>query len=823
MKTFFLSTLFFVFFTTSLLSQSNIQQSLSVNSSGAAADASAQLDVSASDKGVLVPRMTSAQRTAIASPATGLLVFDTTTGDFWFYTGAAWKNLSNQKVLEDADGNTKVQVEKNPNEDVIRFDLGGTENMVLRKNASGVARLELPSAIGNHFMGQGAGTANTTGHSNTATGSDALRFNTTGGNNTANGFEALRNNSTGANNTANGRYALRSNSTGGSNTANGAEALFANTAGNSNTAIGVFALTSNTTGNSNAALGANALYANTTGAGNTAAGLSALRFNTTGFSNVAIGTHSLYQNTVRGNLVAIGDSALYNNGIGASGTFAATANIAVGTKTLFSNTTGYANVAVGTKTLFSNTTGYANVAVGRAALSSNEVNDGNTAVGDSSLFSNKAFSLAAPYIGNKNTAIGCRAMVKNHAGYLNTANGFEALYSNTIGAFNTATGVGALYSNTIGNFNTALGYGADVGANSLTNATAIGYYALVNCSNCMALGSTGTLAVNVGIGTTTPNTRLSVSPNDIESKITLWDGGSTTNHYGFGVSGSQLNYHVDASSTSHVFYAGGKNGNGTELMRVSGNGNVSIGTTTPVNRLTTIGSANNPTIPGTTSTGIVRIGVSGIEGIDIGKLGVSPYSGWIQAGIGGNTADPLTLQPSGGRVGIGRNALTNLLEVQGDASKTTAGDWLANSDARLKKNILPLNSEEMLQKMLALQGVTYEWNDDKTGSQRPTGTHFGFIAQNIQEVFPTLVEADALGFLQTAYGTYDAMTVEAIRALHDKIQSLEAENAAQRSEIEKLTANVAENASLKAQLHSQSVLLEKIGAALQGAGIAVEK
>ncbi|MEK7254431.1 MAG: tail fiber domain-containing protein, partial [Bacteroidota bacterium] len=130
---------------------------------------------------------------------------------------------------------------------------------------------------------------------------------------------------------------------------------------------------------------------------------------------------------------------------------------------------------------------------------------------------------------------------------------------------------------------------------------------------------------------------------------------------------------------------------------------------------------------------------------------------------------------------------------------SSAGDWLANSDARLKKNILPLNSEEMLQKILALQGVTYEWNDDQTGSERPEGIQYGFTAQNIQAVFPTLVEEDKLGYLQTAYGTYDAMTVEAIRALYQ------------------------ENEALKAKVDTLTSQLEKITAALQGAGIAVEK
>ena len=77
-----------------LLAQSNIQQATSINQNGATPDPSAMLDVQATDKGMLVPRMTTAQRTAISFPATGLLVFDTTTGGFWFYKGAAWTSRS---------------------------------------------------------------------------------------------------------------------------------------------------------------------------------------------------------------------------------------------------------------------------------------------------------------------------------------------------------------------------------------------------------------------------------------------------------------------------------------------------------------------------------------------------------------------------------------------------------------------------------------------------------------------------------------------------------------------------------------------------------
>ncbi len=67
---------------------------VSINTDGADPDGSAMLDVKSTDKGMLVPRMTTDQRTTISSPATGLLVFDETTGGFWFYNGSVWTDLS---------------------------------------------------------------------------------------------------------------------------------------------------------------------------------------------------------------------------------------------------------------------------------------------------------------------------------------------------------------------------------------------------------------------------------------------------------------------------------------------------------------------------------------------------------------------------------------------------------------------------------------------------------------------------------------------------------------------------------------------------------
>jgi hypothetical protein len=68
-------------------------QSIGVGTNSPAA--SAALDVSSTSKGLLIPRMTSTQRSAIASPVNGLMVYDITTNSFWYYNGVAWTNTNN--------------------------------------------------------------------------------------------------------------------------------------------------------------------------------------------------------------------------------------------------------------------------------------------------------------------------------------------------------------------------------------------------------------------------------------------------------------------------------------------------------------------------------------------------------------------------------------------------------------------------------------------------------------------------------------------------------------------------------------------------------
>ncbi len=236
--------------------------------------------------------------------------------------------------------------------------------------------------------------------------------------------------------------------------------------------------------------------------------------------------------------------------------------------------------------------------------------------------------------GASNTALGNTALNSNTTGFVNTAVGLVALFSNTTGTDNTAVGYNTLYYNTTGIYNTATGTYALLNTTG-SNNTGFGKNALYN-------NTTG--SNNTAIG--------------YDADVT--SGGFTN--------ATAIGYNARAGASNTL---------------VLGNGaNVGIGISVPTSKLVVVGAGSAATLPNTTSSAIFRVGVSANEGIDFGKAGTSPYAGWIQSGFSG-TADPLSIQPLGGNVGIGTIAPTQALDVNGKIRMQTgaAVGYVPVSDA----------------------------------------------------------------------------------------------------------------------------------------------
>ena len=513
---------------------------VAVNTTGESANASAMLDVSSTNKGMLVPRMSTAQRTAIANPADALLVFDTSTDSFWYYnsTAAEWQQVGN--AVAGAS-------ELNELSDAIHY---GTCL----------------------FIGEGAGAANNTQtFANLGVGRFTLASNTSGDYNTANGHSSLWHNTTGNQNTANGHSSLSHNTTGSNNTGCGFQSLYYNETGNNNTAIGLLAARESIEGDNNVSIGKHSNYNNQNGNNNTIIGTDAGKgipnhsksgsvflgfqagYNETGsnklyiensnssspliggdFANDSLffngvvritggnpGANKILTSDVDGNATwevnaaaselnelsdakYDGSSVFVGEGAGAADDGTANSNTAFGKNALTSNTTGNYNTAMGSKvmqnntasdntaigyeTMNSNTSGQKNVAVGVIALKLNVTGDYNVAMGYAALKSAQS--------GDYNSAFGTNSLIATTTGDRNTGGGYRSLDDNTSGSNNTAFGYQSGLNNTTGTYNTFLGYNSQVNnSTAKSNSTALGNGTIITASNQVRIGNTSITSI----------------------------------------------------------------------------------------------------------------------------------------------------------------------------------------------------------------------------------------------------------------------------------------------------------------------------------------
>lgn len=128
------------------------------------------------------------------------------------------------------------------------------------------------------------------------------------------------------------------------------------------------------------------------------------------------------------------------------------------------------------------------------------------------------------------------------------------------------------------------------------------------------------------------------------------------------------------------------------------------------------------------------------------------------------------------RVGIGRTAATNVLEVQGNASKTTAGDWLANSDRRIKTDIESISDALSTLDRVRLTSFRYTPEYRLTRPEIEDRRYLNVIAQEFATVFPEHVKSsgeslpDGSEILQVDAYPLTIYSAAAIQELHAMVR-----------------------------------------------------
>ena len=133
-----------------------------------------------------------------------------------------------------------------------------------------------------------------------------------------------------------------------------------------------------------------------------------------------------------------------------------------------------------------------------------------------------------------------------------------------------------------------------------------------------------------------------------------------------------------------------------------------------------------------------------------------------------------------------------------------SGTWTSASDSRLKKDIE--SSEDVLSKVYKLKPVSYRFNEQEKNTKK----HYGFIAQDVQKLFPYLVDAER-DYLGLDYGNFGVLSIKAIQELgrekDAEVASLEQKNEQLESRVQSLDSELS---LVKAQLAKLEEIINNI-------------
>lgn len=302
-----------------------------------------------------------------------------------------------------------------------------------------------------------------------------------------------------------------------------------------------------------------------------------------------------------------------------------------------------------------------------------------------------------------------------------------------------------------------------IGSNSNTNGT---NFRIFNQTG--GLGEALTIGLannNIGIGNTTPNAALQFGNVISNRRIVLWENANNDHEiYGLGINGGALRYQVPIGAV-HTFYAATSATASNELMRITSDGKVGIGTITPNAALHVQSN---------------RAFAAGV------------YNGLIYESTGGPYAALGLFNPLGGVALYGNTSGSlNVLTSAAVYAPVNASAFNVTSDIRVKKEIVNLgfeNNEEYLTQIRKIQSATYRYDwEDATSRATP---HIGFIAQTLPAAVVANMDKNPTGTSEQILGynlsDMAGLTLMGLKAVDAEMQELKATIKALQAEIELL-------------------------------------
>ena len=235
--------------------------------------------------------------------------------------------------------------------------------------------------------------------------------------------------------------------------------------------------------------------------------------------------------------------------------------------------------------------------------------------------------------------------------------------------------------------------------------------------------------------------------------VGLGIGGNNGNTWGIGSGGGSLYIGLGNGVTSNSIQTAIEFNKNRNIHLVPISGKVGLGMTAPNGELQFANTMNNR-----------KIVLWEVANNDHQFYGIGIESGTLryQVAGGGNVH----------RFYAGTSATTSnlLMTIFDDGNVTIAGALTQNSDATLKKNILPISSS--ISSILALQGYHYQWKD----GFKDQNLQSGFLAQEVEKIYPHLVSKDEKGLRSVNYIGLMPYMVEEMKVQQRKYTALSEEH-----------------------------------------------